>query len=438
MFKDGKLDKELVSVVMILSMIGIIMVFSSSSITANRTYGDSTYFLNKSLARLLIGVVAMVLISRIDYHVYKKYALWILIITLIPLAYTMVKRMQGDIGVNGATRWVSLLPGERLRFQPSEFVKVALVVYLAHYLSKKQMFLENFKEGLMPAVIFPAIIIGILVMQPNYGMAVTVIVVSGIMIFISGAKLVHLLALSSLSIPFMVYLMLKSDHAARRIMTFLATKPDIKSAEYNIYQSLISFGNGGINGVGLGGGRQKFFYLPEAHTDFIFSVIGEELGIIGAMIVILLFLWLFWRGMKIALCIDDRFGSYLAFGITTMLFTFAIINMAVVLRIIPATGLPLPFISYGGTSLVVNLASVGVLLNISKHIGASRLVKINIQENDENAIRKGIFISRRRNGRTYNPGLQNCSLSQEKIWSKDHVHRRQKRPGIENSTRLGI
>ena len=427
-------DKHIILVVGVLCMIGAIMIFSTSYLKAIGEAKSGEYYLFGVLVRLLIGVTGMIIMSYVDYRRLENIAMYILIASIIPLAMTVVG-LSGMEAVNGATRWMKIpIPGGlSFTFQPSEITRMALVLYLAAFFSKNQMLIEDFTKGFIKSLIFPVIIVIMLIFQPDYGTAMSIIAITLLMILIAGAKIKHLALSALVTIPIFGILARTTPYIWKRIQTYLSASPDVTDGAYQINQSLIALGSGGFKGLGLGQGKQKHFYLPEAHTDFIFSMIGEELGFIGAIVVVLLFGWFLWRGYNIAIKAEDRFGSYLAFGFVSMLFLFAIINICVVMELIPSTGMPLPFLSYGGTALVINLVAVGVILNISKNIGKTSILNEEIGDGQ-----KHIFYGSRRNRRTYTPSFKNSSQVDRALWSPNTIHGRDKRDGIRDRSKVGI
>jgi len=307
------------------------------------------------------------------------------------------------------------------------------VVFMASFLAKNQMLIEDFKRGFIKSLALPAIVVGMLIFQPDYGTAVTVITITLLMILVAGARIKHIALTAACTIPVLAVLVRTTPYIWKRMQTFFTDTPDFKGGAYQINQSLIAIGSGGLGGLGLGQGKQKHFYLPEAHTDFIFSMIGEELGFIGTVLVVSLFGWFLWRGYNVAVKAEDRFGSYLAFGLVTMLFIFAAINMGVALEMMPSTGMPLPFLSYGGTALVINLAAVGILLNISKTIGKTSILNEEIAN-----VHKQVFYGSRRNRRPYHPSPSHSEKAPVAAGSGDTLPGRKKRNGVGDRAGVGV
>jgi cell division protein FtsW len=263
----------------------------------------------------------------------------------------------------GARRWL-MLPG--FAFQPAELAKLALVIYLAHSMARKQEKIKTFAVGVLPHLIVAGAVLGLLLLQPDFGTALILAVVLYLMLFVGGARIPHLLGTGALALPVLAYVMLTAEYRLRRLMTFMDPWRDASSSGFQVIQSLIAFGSGQLWGRGLGESRQKLFYLPEAHTDFVYSVIGEEMGLLGALAVLALFGIILMRGLRLTSKIEEPFEQYFAFGLTVLLGMQGLIHMGVVMGLMPTKGLVLPFISYGGSAIVVNLAEVGLLLGLSR------------------------------------------------------------------------
>lgn len=346
-----------------LIMISVVMVYSASSVVALTSYDDPAYFMKRQIMWAAAGLALMALTMRIDHRrlsnqrvviAFLAISLLLLIATLVP----GVGRM-----VNGSRRWVRF---GMASFQPAELVKFALVAYLSYYIIKKGERIRDFANGMVPAYVVTGVLCGIAMLQPDFGSAVTLAVVAGVMLFAGGANVLHLGGTVMAALPVLYFAVAHSAYRARRIFAFLDPWADAQGAGHQIIQSFLAFGSGGVFGRGLGEGRQKLLFLPERHSDFIYAVIGEELGLIGALFVLVLFLVMLWRGVRIARLSDDPFSRMLALGITLLVCFQGLVNMLVVTGLLPTKGIALPLISYGGSSLVVTLASLGVLLNISR------------------------------------------------------------------------
>lgn len=359
---ERRFDTALFLSVVLLLAIGVVMVYSSSSIVALKRYNDGYFFLKRQLLFASVGVFVMLAVSRIDYRVYQKLAYPLLGISLISLVLVLIPHVGVDIA--GTRRWFRV---GGFTFQPSEFMKVAMVIYMAHSLSKKGEKVKAFSVGIVPHMMVLGFTLLLILMQPDFGTSIAIAAVVFIMLFTAGARLTHLISLVLLSLPAIYMLVFRVPYRRRRIMAFLNPWDDPQNVGFQIIQSFLAFGSGGLFGVGLGDGRQKMFYLPESFTDFIFSTIAEETGLIGILIIMALFVTFIIRGLQMSLRMKDPFGRYLALGLTSVIGLQAFINMAVVMGLLPNKGLPLPFISYGGSSIMTTLIGVGILLNISSH-----------------------------------------------------------------------
>jgi len=361
----GKPDRLLVVLTLALVAIGIIMVYSSSVVVAQERYHASSFFLKRHLLRALLGLLALAVMMRIDYHRWEGLAGLGMLLSLLLLSVVLLPR----IGLNGSqpttqvSRHISL---PVMRFQPSELIKLMIVFYLARQLTRKEKYIADFKHGLLPSVCVIGMSLLLIVLEPDLGTAIVIGLLAITMFLVGGARWRHLLALGTVGLAGAAAFVLSAPYRMRRVLTFLDPTWDPSGASYQLRQSLISLGSGGIFGVGLGNSRQKLLFLPEPHTDFVFSILGEELGFIGVVIILSLFLLLAWRGIRAARQADDRFGFLLGVGITASIFINMAVNVAVVASLCPTTGLPLPFISYGGSSLLMNLIGMGVLINISR------------------------------------------------------------------------
>lgn len=359
-----EIDSTLLLMTVALTCIGVVMVYSSSAIMAAERFHDGLYFLKRQLCYAVFGMLLMGLVTYLNYAHWRRVAVIALLGSMALLAMLFVPGL--GVRVSGATRWLQL-PG--LTLQPAELVKLALVLYLAHSLTRKKEKVRSLVKGYLPYMIVLAALLGMLLKQPDLGSAMIIAGVALGMLIVAGVRWRYIAPTLLLTLPVLYFLVMQVDYRRRRIMAFLDPWEDPFDSGFQIIQSLVAFGKGGILGQGLGIGEQKLFYLPEAHTDFIFSVIGEELGLVGVLVVAALFLLLILRGIRIALHCEDPFGRHLAFGLSLLLGLEAFVNLAVCMGLLPTKGLALPFISYGGTSLVVCLVAVGMLLNISSSSG---------------------------------------------------------------------
>lgn len=359
--KLGQMDLGLFYTVSLLLSIGVVMVYSASSYYAMFTNNDSTSFLKKQLAFTILGVIVMFFMANIDYHKYKKYTGWLMIIT-IPLLLSVF--LFKDI--KGAQRWIKLGP---LSFQPSELAKYVVVMFLAMRLDKIGEGVKDFWKGVVPCLLVGGFYAGIILSQKNLSIATVTMIVTFILLFVAGGRYIHLFGIVAPTLAAAAVLFtISEDYRMRRLLNFTNPWKDPAGDGYQLIQSFYALGAGGITGLGLGQSRQKTLYMPEPHNDFIFSIIGEELGLIGCIAIIALFFFFIYRGVKIAMKAKDDYGTFLAIGITSVVAVQAIINIAVVTGSMPVTGVPLPFISYGGSALVINLMAMGILLNISKQV----------------------------------------------------------------------
>jgi cell division protein FtsW len=354
-------DAVLFALVAALVGIGLVMVFSASSATAYAEHGDIAYYLKRQLIWLVAGLIGAYFVYRIDLTALKRAAPFLLVGAVIGLLLVFVPHV--GLGVNGGRRWIGV---SSLSVQPSEFAKLAVVIYLSAMLSARGERITSLANGLVPLCV-PVFIIAVLVLkEPDMGTASLIVFTAFAMFFAAGARVAHLVAVALVTIPFAAMTVLTSSYRRARIFAFLDPWKDPQNTGFHIVQSLLALGSGGVFGVGLGASRAKFFYLPEQYTDFIFSILGEELGLVGALTVIVLFMAFTYRAIRIALVAPDRFGFFLTIGCASMIAIQAFINIGVVTSSWPVTGVPLPFISFGGSSLVVNLIAVALIANVGR------------------------------------------------------------------------
>jgi len=360
--KSSNYDKILLITVILLSVFGLIMISSASVVLSYNNFGYNHYYLSHQfLYGFLPGIAFLFLFKKCDYHIFKKYAALLLIATVILLFLVFVPDL--GFGLKGAHRWISF--GE-ISFQPSEIAKLTFILYLAAWLEGRNKNLKTASNTLMPFAAIVAIISIPLIMQPDIGTFCMIALIAATMYFISGAKMSHIFAIISCGILGLIALIKIAPYRMNRLMVFLHPELDPQGIGYQINQAILALGSGGIFGLGFGHSRQKFNYLPEPIGDSIFAIVGEELGMIGLVIIIILFLVFAVRGFKIASKAKDDFGKLVAAGITSWITFQALMNIAAITSLIPLTGIPLPFISYGGSALVMSLAGVGILLNISR------------------------------------------------------------------------
>lgn len=355
-------DISLLFPVLFLVGIGIVMVYSASSAIAMEAAKPDYFFLRKQALFGMAGIVVLVIFRHIPYRVYRSLAYPMLGISV---AFLIAIQISGiGFSAGGANRWIRF---GGLSFQPSEFARFALVIYLAYSLSKKKERLKEFSIGFLPHIAILGLLSGLIFMQPDFGSVVLLFALTWLLLFVAGVPVSHLIGGCLAALPAVYFLMMNAEYRMKRIMTFLDPWQYPSGEGYQIVHSLMAFGSGGIWGSGIGKGYQKLFYLPEPHTDFIFSVIGEELGLMGILVILMLYGLILWRGVAVAKNAGDTFGSLLAIGMTISLGFQVCVNMAVTLGLLPTKGLTLPFLSYGGTSLLMSMASIGVLMNIGAY-----------------------------------------------------------------------
>jgi cell division protein FtsW len=346
--------------VLFLVGVGIVMVYSASSAVALKKFGTSYYFLKKQAIFAGLGVFVLVFCRHFPYRFYRPMTYPLLVTAMVLLLAIQLSGFGYSAG--GSTRWLRF---GFLTFQPSEFARVALVMYLAYSLDKKQSQIKDFYIGFVPHVIVLGLFTALIFMQPDFGSVMIFAALTWMMMFVGGVRLWHLLSALLIAVPAGILLLVDEVYRVKRLTSFLDPWQYPAGEGYQIIHSLMAFGTGSLWGSGIGNGYQKLFYLPEPHTDFIFSVIGEELGLAGVIVILILYMVILWRGVLIARNAEDNFGSLLAFGLTSAILIQVCINMGVALGLLPTKGLTLPFLSYGGSSLLLNMASVGILMNIS-------------------------------------------------------------------------
>jgi cell division protein FtsW len=348
-------------IVMVLVAIGIVMIYSASAIYANDRMQDSLYFIKRHLIYLLAGIFMMLVAMAVDIQTLKKYAKPLMAFSALLLVLVLIPHIGKE--TSGARRWFKIGP---LNFQPSEFAKIAIMIYLADLLSRKEKTIRSFLHGYLPPVLVLGLVLGLVLLEPDLGTAIAISTVGMIMLFVSGVRPLYIFASILASIPALYMLLFRVPYRRKRMIIFLNPWSDKRGAGFQIIQSFIALGSGGLLGVGLGQSKQKLFYLPASHTDFIFSIIGEELGFLGAASVVVLFILFVWEGMKITFRAYGQFEKLLSMALVCLIALEAVINIGVTAGALPTKGLPLPFISYGGTSLIFHLTAVGLLLNIAK------------------------------------------------------------------------
>ena len=354
-------DRLVLVIAFILIAIGIGMIYSASAVLAQKRFGDSAYFLKRQLLWLAVGVVLLLIFARIDLKTMRAWALPLLLVGVIALVVVLLPVI--GVTVKGARRWLKL---GLLTVQPGELVKVGTLLYLAHYLAKKGERIEDFRTGFVPPLLVIGLILGLVLLEPDLGTAAVIGLVTICLLFVAGARLGHLTMIALATLPVLYLLITQVGYRRQRMVAFLDPWSDPEGRGFQMIQSFLALGGGGPLGVGLGEGRQKLFFLPEPHTDFVLSMLGEELGFLGTSIVILLLALFVAKGFMIALAAEDPFGRYLALGVSFLVAFHTLINVGAISGLLPTKGLPLPFLSYGGSSLVVNMIGTGMLISVSR------------------------------------------------------------------------
>ena len=356
-----KVDLPLVITVIFLVTFGLIMIYSASSIWAEYKFQDSFHYVKQQALFTVIGFVIMYIVSKIDYNIYLKKANMILGICFLLLILVLIPGI-GSIR-NGSRSWFGIGP---FGIQPSEFIKIALIIFTSKYLVNSNKFLKSYKKGVIPILGIAVVAFGLIMLQPDLGTGLVLMLSIIALLFIAGVNMKFFYILGAIGVVGVVILIAIAPYRMDRITSFLDPWADPLGTGFQIIQSLYAIGPGGLLGTGFLNSRQKHFYLPEPQTDFIFSIICEEFGVVGALVIALLFFFLLYRGLKTALNSKDLFAKYLCFGLIFQMIFQAIMNLAVVIGLIPVTGVTLPFLSYGGSSLLTSLLSIGIILNISK------------------------------------------------------------------------
>ena len=354
-------DTLLFAAVASLVAIGLVMIFSASSAQAYADHRDTAYYLKHQLVYLFVGLGLAYVAYRIDYRKLKPFAPYALVLCILSLIAVLVPHV--GVAVNGARRWIG---AGMISLQPSEFAKLGLVIYLAAALSTRGDRITSLAKGLFPLCIPVVTIAMAILLEPDMGTASLIVFTAFAMFFAAGARIEHLVMIVLATAPPAIFAVLARPYQRARVLAFLDPWKDPQNTGFHIVQSLLALGSGGLLGVGLGESRAKFFYLPEQYTDFIFSILGEELGLAGTVGVIVLFVVFVYRGIRIAIAAPDRFGFFLAAGCTAMIAIQAFVNIGVVTSSWPVTGVPLPFISFGGSSLIVSLIAVALIINVGR------------------------------------------------------------------------
>ena len=353
-------DAKILFPVLFLTGIGIVMVYSASSAIALKKFGNSYYFLKKQAIFALTGLLIMGIARYFPLKVLYRLTYPLLAIALFFLVAVQVSGL--GVAAGGAVRWLRIAG---ITFQPSEFARFTIVLYMAYSMSKKHDKLKDFSIGFVPHVMLMGVFTMLILIQPDFGSAMILVAIGWMMMFVGGIPFKYLSSAFAVFLPLICIFLFSASYRIKRLTSFLNPWEYASKEGYQIVHSLMAFGTGGLWGVGIGKGYQKLFYLPEPHTDFIFSVIGEELGLLGVALILILYGIILWRGFKISKQVSDPFASLLAFGLTSAFGLQVCINMGVTLSLLPTKGLTLPFLSYGGTSLLMNMASMGILMNIA-------------------------------------------------------------------------
>jgi len=365
MARKLKSDRVLFTTTVLLLCVSVVMVYSASAVLAMDWFKQPYFFLYRQALWAAMGLAVLSIAMRIDYRTYRNNLfVWGLLgfVTLLLVAVFF------SAPVNNARRWLNVAG---FGIQPSELAKIAAVLFTALMLERRMHRINEISYSLAPIGVVAGGLFGLIVLQPDYGTSISLLFVVSVMVFAAGLHYRYILAAGALAAPALAWVLLSADYRIRRLTAFLNPEADPLGAGFQIIQSQIAVGTGGITGRGLMGGVQKLFYLPEPHTDFIFAVIGEELGLIGTTVIVICFCVIAWRGFRIAMNAEDSFGSFVALGLTTMIAFQALVNMSVVLGLMPTKGIPLPLVSNGGSSLLISLLAMGILLNISQHESAA-------------------------------------------------------------------
>ncbi|HDP67158.1 MAG TPA: putative lipid II flippase FtsW [Candidatus Marinimicrobia bacterium] len=372
---NQSIDQFFFIVTILLIGIGFVIQYSASSSLAAAKFNDPGFYMRGHFIRLVSGFLVGLFFLRLNYHHLEKFAFWLVLLAMLTLILTLIINRTGN---SATARWLQLGP---FRFQPSELAKFALIVYLASFFDRHQQDIDNFRKGFLPPAIIMTVMMVLIVIEPDFSTGAVIAFISILIMIIAGTKLVYLSPFAGLFIIFSIITVIRSPYKMRRILSAFSNEADLQGAGYQINQSLITLGNGGFWGRGLAGSVEKNLFLPEPHTDFVFSVAGEEFGFIGALFLMVLFLALFIRGIQISIRSATVFGNLVGSGLALSMFIYVLANVGVVTGILPVTGLPLPFLSYGGSAMLYNFACIGILLNISKTMISKekplRLVTIN-------------------------------------------------------------
>ncbi|HTI40984.1 MAG TPA: putative lipid II flippase FtsW [Vicinamibacterales bacterium] len=361
MARKLKIDRVLFTATLLLICVSVVMVYSASAVVALERFQQPYLFLTKQALWSVLGLAVLVVAMRVDYRTYRNEAfIW----CLLGVVFVMLVAVLFSAPVNGTRRWFGI---GGLGVQPSELAKIACVFFTALMLERRMHRIDDLSYSLMPIGLIIGLVVALILLQPDFGTSISLALVVAVMVFAAGLHYRYFVGLALVALPAIYLVLVAAPYRRRRLLAFWDPWADPLGDGFQIIQSLVAVGTGGVFGRGLMGGVQKLFYLPEPHTDFIYAVIGEELGLIGATAILLCFCVIAWRGLRIAARAEDTFGSFVALGLTTMIAAQAFVNISVVLGLMPTKGIPLPLVSFGGSSLLINLLGMGVLLNISQH-----------------------------------------------------------------------
>jgi cell division protein FtsW len=361
MARKLKSDKVLFIAMLLLVCASVVMVYSASAVMAMERYQQPYLFLLKQVMWAVMGLAAVAVVMRLDYRLYREPALvW----TALVVVGVLLAAVLFSAPINGTRRWFGL---GGIGVQPSELAKLVAILFTAVLLERRMHRVNDLAYALLPIAIVTGALVFLILLQPDFGTAFAIVLIVGMMVFAAGLDYRYIAAVMAAGLPLGAWVLMSANYRRERLLAFLNPENDPLGTGFQILQSLISVGTGGLLGKGLMGGVQKLFYLPEPHTDFIYAVIGEEFGLVGTSTVLLAFVVILWRGLRIARRAPDAFGAFLAIGLTAMIAAQAFINMSVVLGLLPTKGIPLPFVSAGGSSLLISLVGMGILLNVSQH-----------------------------------------------------------------------
>lgn len=361
MARKLKPDKLLFLATLLLVSAGLIMVYSASASLAQELYGQPYWFLGKQATFLAVGFLCLIVLMYVDYHTYEQPVVIWTAMALVGVALAAV--LFGELR-NNTHRWFEIFG---ITVQPSEFAKLAVILFTADVLNRRMEHINDFRNTILPIGVVVGMVVGFVFVEPDFGTGFVILLIAGVMVFAAGLRYRHLAVLAAALVPVVIGVLVMAPYRVQRLVAFLDPWKDAEGSGFQVVQSMIAVGTGGVTGRSLMHGIQKLFYLPEPHSDFIFAVIGEELGLVGATVMVMAYAVIAWRGLQVSLHASDRFGAFLALGITVAIAVQAFFNISVVLGLLPTKGIPLPLVSAGGSSLIASLVAMGVLLNVSQH-----------------------------------------------------------------------